>query len=466
MKTDLFKKKAAFWQTIISLDSKEGLVPILDSMEHGVIVVDSKGWVVYVNPSFEKITGLKPLHRLGKNLLKIAPGGPISRVLATGKSIYNEKYQMYDSSVELITYNDPIIINGKIIGVISVIQDANEIEILLKKLEGSKKTIKTLSNKFAHVAKAKYGFGDIVGSSPKFMKCIQMANQIAKTESTVLILGESGTGKELFAHAIHQASYRNDKPFVRVNCAAIPSNLLESEFFGYEKGAFTGANQQKMGMFELANEGTIFLDEIGDMSFNLQAKLLRILEEGDMYRVGGINPINIDVRVIAATNRNLFKLVKQGKFREDLYYRISVLNIEIPVLKERKDDILLLAEVFLKKANRKLGKKISGFSKDAKEILEFYHWPGNIRELRNAIERSVAMADDDILTAQDLYFIRPENKKEIDFKSLVPLKVVEREMIKCALDKFGISVEGKKKAADALGISLRSLYNKIKEYRL
>ncbi|SKC70557.1 sigma-54 interaction domain-containing protein [Maledivibacter halophilus] len=438
------------------------MIPVLGCMKNGVIIADKDGWVVYVNPVYQKVTGLKMTERMGKNILKIAPDCPLSRSLKTGKSIPNENFKLFDIDNELVANTNPITIKDKIVGVISVFQNASKVRTILKELEGSKKTIKTLSNKFAHVAKAKYGFGDIVGSSPKFMKCIQMANQIAKTESTVLILGESGTGKELFAHAIHQAGYRNDKPFVRVNCAAIPSNLLESEFFGYEKGAFTGANQQKMGMFELANEGTIFLDEIGDMSFNLQAKLLRILEEGEMYRVGGINPINVDVRVIAATNRNLFKLVKQGKFREDLYYRISVLNIEIPSLKERKDDILLLAEVFLKKANRKLGKKVSGFSKDAKEILEFYHWPGNIRELRNAIERSVAMADDDILTAQDLYFIRAESKKEIDFKNLVPLKVAEREMIKCALDKFGVSVEGKKKAADALGISLRSLYNKIR----
>jgi transcriptional regulator with PAS, ATPase and Fis domain len=205
---------------------------------------------------------------------------------------------------------------------------------LSRKLDQSKRTIKLLNSKLSKVALAKYSFDNLVGDSPLFMQSIKKAKRASKTDSTVLIIGETGTGKELFAHSIHNCSSRAKKPFIKLNCASIPDNLLESEFFGFEKGSFTGAEKNKVGMFELADDGTIFLDEIGEMSLPLQAKILRVLEEGEMYRIGGVKPIYVDVRIISATNRDLYKLVEQNKFRSDLFYRLNVFNIEIPPLRK------------------------------------------------------------------------------------------------------------------------------------
>jgi len=241
----------------------------------------------------------------------------------------------------------------------------------------------------------------IVGKSPKILQALDIVHRVAPTNATVLLMGESGVGKELFAKAIHFLSPRADKPFIAINCAAIPPDLLEAELFGYEKGAFTGAYTSKKGKFELANGGTIFLDEIGDMPLNLQVKLLRVLQEKEVERIGSSKPIKIDVRIIAATNRNLEKLIKEGKFREDLYYRINVVPIYIPPLRERKEDIPVLVNYFLEVFNKEYGKNVK-VSKEVFEVFLNYHWPGNVRELRNVLERMVILDTDGILTYEDL----------------------------------------------------------------
>jgi Nif-specific regulatory protein len=246
-------------------------------------------------------------------------------------------------------------------------------------------------------------FGGVVGSSLKMRQLLDICRSIAPTNATVLIYGESGTGKELVASYIHKKSLRSSKPFIRVNCAAIPETLLESELFGHEKGAFTHAISRRMGRFELAHTGTVFLDEVGEMSSAMQAKLLRVLQEKEFERVGGVDTIKVDVRVVAATNQNLKQAVAEGAFREDLYYRLSVVPLFLPPLRERKQDIPALASRFIHKYNEEFGRSVSGITHEALEHLASYNWPGNIRELENAVERAVLLARGDGLTSADFH---------------------------------------------------------------
>jgi transcriptional regulator with PAS, ATPase and Fis domain len=318
-------------------------------------------------------------------------------------------------------------------------------------------------------------FQKIIGGSKKMREALLIAQKAAKTSSTVLIRGESGTGKELVAKAIHYGSYRAKKSFIAVNCGAIPHTLLESELFGHEYGAFTGAIKQKIGKFELANGGTIFLDEIGELPLEMQVKLLRVIQEREFERVGGIDTIKVDVRIIAATNRNLEEMVRKGVFREDLYYRVNVIPIYLPLLKERREDIPLLIDYFIEKISSKLGKAPIKLSEDAKKCLINYDWPGNVRELENVIERITALNENKIVNIDDL----PENiidsyesiKYDRDNSSLVSLKSngdiatyeeYEREIIKLAIEKFGsFNAAGK-----ALGITHKTVAHKARKYNI
>lgn len=297
---------------------------------------------------------------------------------------------------------------------------------------------------------------EIVGRSPSIIKAKELAIKVAPTDTTVLLVGESGTGKELFAHLIHKKSRRKEGPFVIINCAAIPETLLESEIFGIEKGTATGV-EGRVGRFEVADGGTVFLDEIGDLPLPLQAKLLRVIEEKSFERVGGRRRIKVDVRIIAATNKDLEEEIKKGRFREDLYFRISTFPIKIPPLKERREDIRVLAEHFLKKYTSSMRKRIKGIKKEAMELLMNYSWPGNVRELENVVERAVILAEGKYIRREDI--ILPERKKDI-----IPLKElirrVEKEAIKHAIEVCG---GDKTRAAEMLGITLRTLYNKLKE---
>jgi len=305
----------------------------------------------------------------------------------------------------------------------------------------------------------RYRFENIIAKSSKMQRVIEVIKVVAKSNATILITGESGTGKELVARAIHSQSHRRNKPFVAVSCSALPESLLESELFGHEKGSFTGAYAQKKGKFEFANGGTLFLDEVGEMSANIQVHLLRVLEEKEFTRVGGNEPIRVDVRVISATNKDLRKAIEKQEFREDLYYRLNVVNIELPPLRERKDDVPLLAEHFLHKFAMENQKEITGFSPEAMELVLDYDWPGNVRELENAIERAVILAKDSIITIADL----PQENLSPAY-STTPrknLKEVERGHIWSVLRETG---ENYSEAARILGISRMTLYNKAKEY--
>ncbi|MBM7116727.1 sigma-54-dependent transcriptional regulator [Archangium primigenium] len=320
----------------------------------------------------------------------------------------------------------------------------------------------------------------IIGESPQLQDVFKIIDKVADTPATVLITGESGTGKELIASALHGASSRRDKPFIKINCAAIPHTLLESELFGYERGAFTGAVTSKPGRFELADEGTLFLDEIGEIPVEMQVKLLRALQEGEFERVGGIKTTRVDVRLIAATNRDLQQEIDAGRFRKDLYYRLAVVPLVLPALRERRGDIPMLAAHFVEKYNRKLNKKIEGITEDALALLQAYYWPGNIRELENLIERVLLLADGPSITARDL----PEPVRQATtpppaapaapleaapgeggLKDIVRMKAaeLEKDLISKALDETGGNVT---RAARLLQISRKSLQTKMKEFGL
>jgi len=311
-----------------------------------------------------------------------------------------------------------------------------------------------------------YSFHDILSKSPKMGKIFELVKDIAALRSTVLIQGESGTGKELIARAIHFSGDRAAKPFVGVSCAALPETLLESELFGHEKGSFTGASSQRKGKFEMADGGTLFLDEIGDISSKLQMDLLRVLQERRFYRVGGAEEIEVDVRVIAAANVDLDRAVREGKFRDDLYYRLNVISIKIPPLRERREDIPILAHSFVERLSHELGRKVNGISEGALRILLDHEWPGNVRELENAIERAIVTCKTTMLTDEDVAFLVPvadQGKASWNVPSNITLEEAERHIITATVQRTHGNI---KEAASILGIDRSTLYDRLKKYNV
>ncbi|HUU49595.1 MAG TPA: sigma-54 dependent transcriptional regulator [Nitrospinota bacterium] len=304
---------------------------------------------------------------------------------------------------------------------------------------------------------------EIVTKNKKMLEILEIAEEISKSNSAVMIQGESGTGKELLACYIHKSSQRRDKPFIAINCAALPEGLLESELFGHEKGSFTGAIARKIGKFELANDGTILLDEISEMEHQLQAKLLRVLQEYEIDRVGGRTPIPIDIRIVSTTNKDLKEEVKKGNFREDLFYRLNVIPLTIPPLRERKGDISILADHFLKKYSKRNGKKTSRISEETIDLLKKYYWRGNVRELENVIERAVVLCDGDVILPKNLFMNEEfDNEESISVRAGVSLREMEKQLIFKTLDEVG---GNRTHAAKVLGISIRTLRNKLNEYK-
>ncbi|MDD4923475.1 MAG: sigma-54 dependent transcriptional regulator [Dehalococcoidales bacterium] len=335
-----------------------------------------------------------------------------------------------------------------------------KVEILIEKIIEHKKVVEEnilLRQKLDE----RCNFENIIYKSAKMQRVVELVRAVSKSNANVLITGESGTGKELIARAVHNYSHRQNKPFVAISCAALPETILESELFGHEKGSFTGAHIQRKGKFEIADNGTLFMDEIGDMSINIQVYLLRVLEEQEFTRVGGNDLVKVDVRIISATNKDLKESIAKGKFREDLYYRLNVVNIELPALRQRTEDIPLLAGYFLKKFAAENKKEVSGFAPKVMDFLLKYEWPGNVRELENAIERAVVLARNNVINTDDL---PQQTLRSTDLiTSKESIKDVEKKHIINVLKESGCNYS---KAAAILGISRVTLYNKIKVYEI
>lgn len=444
------------------------LSAILSSVQEALEVADLNGEIKYVNPAFSRVTGISGDTRIGKNIFEVSPDGALARAILTKQPVTGQKICVGGSNTEVISNACPIVVDDKIFGAVVSFQPVTDIMKLIEELQKSCHIIQNLHDRLGQVSGSKYSFNDIIGQAPCMMRAKTLGRKAALSDSTVIIYGESGTGKELFAHALHHASDRSEKPFIRVNCAAIPEALLESEFFGHEKGAFTGAAKTKLGKFELAHGGTIFLDEIGDMDLALQAKLLRVLQEKEIERIGGTETIKVDVRVVAATNRDLKEMVRKGEFRQDLYYRLNVVELYIPPLRERKEDLELLLSHYIAKFERKLGKKISGISQRALRELAAYDWPGNVREMENVLERAIVSMDkyENVITHLHIGQLAEKIRKFdfVDPGAIESIEDMERRMIKKALDEFGITLQGKRQAASTLKISLGTLYNKMKRY--
>jgi PAS domain S-box-containing protein len=447
------------------------LQAIIQSSDDAISVVNEKGIGILINPAYTRITGLTEEQVIGKPATAdISEGESMHmKVLQTRRPVRGVTMRVGPKKREVIVNVAPIIVQGKLKGSVGVIHDMSEIKALNIELNRARQIIRTLE--------AKYTFEDIIGKSEEMLLAIEQAMLGAKTPATVLLRGESGTGKELFAHAIHNASDRKYNKFIRVNLAAISESLLESELFGYEEGAFSGAKRGgKIGLFEEANNGSIFLDEIGELSANTQAKLLRVLQENEIIRVGGTKPIRINVRMIAATNVNLEKGISNGTFREDLYYRLNRIPIHIPPLRKRREEIPFLCERIIQKINQDYGRSVEGITKAAEAQLMNYDWPGNVRELENILGRAIIFMkhNETLIDVKHLPELTNKYKSIKDIPSETAeqthnsslsdmVEQYEAHIIQKTLNRLN---GNKTLTAKALGLSVRNLYYKLEKYKL
>ena len=445
---------------------QERLQMILESVQDGICVVDRSGEVTYVNPSYLRIVHKTPEMVVGQNVFETAADGNRCAVLRSGIARIGSIRHKKDGTTIVANVN-PIFVDGEIAGVVSVIKDITEIQTLMERLSQVSAKAEYLEQELLRTKKTAQAFANYIGKSGKVVDVLALASKAADSSANVLIRGESGTGKEVIAEGIHYASGRRRGPFIRVNCGAIPGALLESELFGHEKGAFTGAVRRKLGKFELANHGTIFLDEIGELDKNLQVKLLRVLQQKEFDRVGGEETIHVDVRIIAATNRDLEAMVREGTFRDDLYYRLNVIPIILPPLRDRPDDIPLLVEHFIEKISKENKKDVRGITPDAMQMFMHYRWPGNVRELENVIERVITLMDTDLITAAVLpsYIkgdIAGREVQSLADDTVLPWEEYEKQIIANAL-RQGTSFNG---AAKLLRISHKTVAAKARKYGL
>ncbi|MDD3846220.1 MAG: sigma 54-interacting transcriptional regulator [Syntrophorhabdaceae bacterium] len=429
---------------------------ILDSINEGVFTIDLDWRITSFNQAAERITGVSREDSVGRLCSEVFHANvcenecSLRKTFETGKPVVNATAHIVNNKgfTVPIRISTAILKNkdGNVIGGVETFQDLSQVEQLRKELH------------------SRHTFEDIVGRSSAMIRLFEMLPLIAGSSSTVLIEGPSGTGKELFARALHNLSPRRKKRFVAVNCAALPDTLLESEFFGHKAGAFTDAKRDKMGRFALAHGGTIFLDEIGDISPALQVRLLRVLQERIVEPLGATEPLKVDVRVIAATNKDLGSLVKEGRFREDLYYRIHVIHLALPSLKDRREDIPLLVDHIVAKYNHLQGKNIAGVSFEASTRLMGYDFPGNVRELENIIEQAFVLCGGDVI---ELHHLPPELRPDLISPArdsgLTSLKATERHLIVETLRRYG---GNRKRAARDLGINASTLYRKIRDLKI
>lgn len=456
------------------IDTKEFLEfahEAFDNIPIAVDFLDRNGKIVYMNKVFADYLQIPLEQIVGRIVTDVHPGSEFLKTLKKKKADIAMRHYFPSAGKEAVVHRIPILNKeGVLLGGFGMVlfECIDQVKDILQKYEMLNKELKMYKKELAKFNTAKYNIKHIIGDSPGIVHCKKQLQKFANVNLNVLITGESGVGKELFAQALHNLSNRQDQPFVSINCSAIPENLLESELFGYEEGSFTGGKKGgHFGKFELANGGTIFLDEIGDMPHYMQVKLLRVLQEKEITKIGGKNPIPIDVRVLCATHKDLSVMIKEGTFREDLYYRLNVLTIEVPPLRTRREDIPLLVNTFLN-----LFWKQSGFyrkmSKQAMDILVDYEFPGNIRELKNIIDKMCVNSDEAEISLNDIpqYILNNSLKDNIKSTRLGLnefLQSVEKDMIKNALEesKFNKSIAAKK-----LNIPRVTLYRKMKEYGL
>ncbi|USK49258.1 sigma 54-interacting transcriptional regulator [Bacillus sp. CMF12] len=427
-----------------------------------LVVVNKEGTIIYINKNYCDFLEVEREQVLGKHVSEVIENSRMHIVAESGKEEIADL--QYIRGNYMIANRIPIFSDGEVIGAFGTVffRDTKEwmqmnshVKSMLTKIQSYIQEIDP---------SVKYSLDDILGNSSQIHSLKEKVKMVAASDISVLIRGESGTGKELFAHSIHQLSNRSHQPFVKINCGAIPEHLLESELFGYEEGAFTGAKKGgKKGKFQLADGGTLFLDEIGDMALNMQVKLLRALQEGEIESVGSTFPVKVDVRIIAATNRPLEKMMEEKRFREDLFYRINVVPFMVPSLRDRMEDLSLLIDSFIKKITKKSGKRISAIEDEVIEKFHQYSWPGNIRELENVIEASIHLTSNESITTESLpdymkesavYPVGKKNLKDI-------LEETEKRILTQSLSKYN---HDRIEAAKALGISKSSMYEKLKKY--
>ncbi|MDR7237596.1 sigma-54 interaction domain-containing protein [Neobacillus drentensis] len=439
---------------------------LIEMADDSLVVVDTEGYVQILTRSFADFLGVDQERSIGKHVTEVIENTRMHIVVKTGNSEIAEPQKIKEDYI--IATRSPVVKQGKIVGAVGKVLFNN-----MKQLTALSKRISSLNtelNKSKGIIsarnKAYYTFDHLIGKSPVFMEVKNQAKKAAKSDSNVLILGESGTGKELFAHSIHNDSRRSMGAFVKVNCAAIPAELIESELFGYEGGSFTGAKKGgKVGKFEVADGGTIFLDEIGELPLHMQVKLLRVLQEKEIERVGATGTIPINVRIMAATNRNLEEMVAKREFRLDLYYRLKVMQITVPSLKERTEDIKILVYYFLEKYQNLMKKSVKGVNEHAIYLLCHYSWPGNIRELENTIERALNMVEEG-------EFLAPEHFPEeiigykIRYSNRSLAEVIEETECNTISDCLRMMDGNKSETARHLGISRTSLYEKMNKYKI
>lgn len=444
---------------------------IIDNIHEAICISDSKGNVIYWNKSAENLYNIKADDIIGKDIASFFPNAMTLKVLREKKPIENMHHEPVKGKSVILSAIPIFNSSNELIAVVTTDRDITEVVNLSKQLESEKEKVEFLEDAYKKEISKKYSFSNIYGKNKKIIDAIALAQRVSHTSASILITGESGTGKEVFAKAIHEDSGRTGN-FVAVNCSAIPEQLLESELFGYVEGAFTGAAKKgKMGKFELANNGTLFLDEIGDMPFEMQAKLLRVLQDGIIYRLGSEKGIPTNTRIIAATNKDLKKLMKENKFRDDLFYRLAVVQIELPPLRERKEDIKDLINLFINQMADEEDIKINSIDNSVYDVLENYNWEGNIRELKNVIQRMVILSNNGDITLNCIpeYILNigiqnvevDENEYEYDLQKIV--EKVEKETIKKILK---LTNGNKQKAAKMLNIKRTTLYYKLNQYNL
>lgn len=469
---DFIRKMAVLLASkVLEVKLSNGMKTILQSIHEGIISVDAAGRITEWNLMAETLTKRLRSDAIGKNLYDIWKGSPIMKTITSGIG-YNDSEEIYTDEqgrrMHFVCSASPVMMRSD--DNEEDTENAEEIEkcigavVSFRDIASVRKFVYDMTEK-----KTSTSIDEIVGVSPQICELKEKICKIADSKSTVMITGESGTGKSMVAKAIHFTSQRKEFPFVTVNCGAIPDNLIESELFGYEEGSFTGAKKNgKMGKFELANKGTIFLDEIGDLPLHLQVKLLHVLQTGKFERLGGNREIDVDVRIIVATNRNLEQMVIDKEFREDLYFRFNVIPLSMPPLRERREDIVLLLSNALTKYNRLLGKGILGFSEEAIKVLQDYKWNGNVRELENVVEYAVNMETEKLIGVSS--FPRRLTRENCSTQDNLTLdeqcKLLERQVISDHLNKLGYSVESKRKVAESLGLSEATLYRKMRELKI